>query len=303
MRVGGILDIEKCREFIVLSQTRNFLEASEQLAIAQSSLSKHMKALEVELGVTLLERTTRKVSLSPAGRVFLPYAERLTRTANEARNALVDQKRHKRRTVRIGSIPVMAPYGITALLSDFDQDNPGVRLQITEGDSDLLKDKLRKGELDLAFIREWDHSVTSDDSDEDFIRTPFDTDELVAVLPLTHPLAGLSKIDLAEISHEEFLLLPEGSVMYALILDACSIAGFAPKVVYNGSRAENIIDLVSREMGVSLLMCKPAASLCAGKAALVNIDPTFETNVSCYRLRGSEPTLEATALLSFIANR
>ena len=95
------MDIEKCREYIVLAQTRNFLEASEQLNIAQSSLSKHMKSLETELGVTLLDRTTRKVSLSADGRVFLPYAERLVRTANEARNVLADQKRYKRRTVRI----------------------------------------------------------------------------------------------------------------------------------------------------------------------------------------------------------
>lgn len=298
-----MVDIEKCREYIVLAQTRNFLEASEQLNIAQSSLSKHMKSLEAELGVTLLDRTTRKVSLSADGRVFLPYAERLVRTANEARSVLADQKRYKRHTVRIGSIPIMAPYGITGLLSDFDQDNPGIRLKITEGESDLLKDQLRKGHLDLAFIRDWGHEAERDNADEDFVRIPYDTDKLVAVLPLTHPLAGLSQIDLAEIAHEEFLLLPEDSVMHALILDACAAAGFVPRVVYNGSRAQNIIDLVSREMGVSLLMRKPAASLCADKAALVDVNPTFETRINCYYLRGSEPGPETAALLRHIAGR
>lgn len=298
-----MVDIEKCREYIVLAQARNFLEASEQLNIAQSSLSKHMKSLEAELGVTLLDRTTRKVSLSADGRVFLPYAERLVRTANEARNALADQKRYKRRTVRIGSIPIMAPYGITDLLSDFDQDTPGIRLKITEGEPDLLKDQLRKGHLDLAFIRDWNHEIEQGDAEDDFIRIPYDTDQLVAVLPLTHPLAGLSQIDLAEIAHEEFLLLPEDSVMYKLILDACSTAGFVPRVVYSGSLAQNIIDLVSHEMGVSLLMRKPAASLCAGKAVLVDVNPTFETRISCYYLRGTEPTPETAALLRHIASR
>ena len=297
------MDIEKCREYIVLAKTKNFLEASEQLDIAQSSLSKHMKSLEAELGVTLLNRTTRKVSLSPAGSVFLPYAERLVRTANEARNVLADQKRHKRRTVRIGSIPIMAPYGITGLLSDFDRDNPGICLKITEGDSEYLKDQLRKGNLDLAFIRDWNHAVEKDDADSDLVSISYDTDELVAVLPLTHPLAGSTKIDLAEISHEEFLLLPEDSVMHALILDACAEAGFVPREVYNGSRAQNIIDLVSREMGVSLLMRKPAASLCTGLAAIVDVNPTFETRIRCYRLRSTEPTPEVAALLQHIATR
>ena len=124
------------------------------------------------------------MSLSADGRVFLPYAERLVRTANEARNVLADQKRYKRRTVRIGSIPIMAPYGITGLLSDFDRDTPGIRLKITEGEPDLLKDQLRKGHLDLAFIRDWNHEVEQGDAEDDFIRIPYDTDQLVAVLPL-----------------------------------------------------------------------------------------------------------------------
>ena len=68
------MDVERCKEFVVLAQTRNFLEASNQLFISQSSLSKHIKSLEKELGVTLLDRSTRKVELSSIGRVFLPFA-------------------------------------------------------------------------------------------------------------------------------------------------------------------------------------------------------------------------------------
>ena len=294
------MDTTKCNEFVVLSKTRNFLEASEQLNISQSSLSKHMQSLEKELGVTLLDRSTRKVSLSKSGLAFLPYAEKIARLDYEVRGALSEDTHHERKVLGIGSIPVMTPYGITKILADYERSNPGVRLRIYENDAQQLKSMMRKGDLELAFIREWDQSVESDDGDEEFDAFTYTEDKLVAVLPLTHPLASLDEIDLRMLADEDFLLLPSGSVMYSLILDVCSTAGFTPKVRYSGSRADNIIDLVSRGMGVSLLMKKPASYLDNQRVVLVDVDPTFLTYIKLYRLRGRRLTPEAQAFFDYV---
>lgn len=294
------MDTERCKEFVVLAQTKNFLEASNQLFIAQSSLSKHIKALEKELGVTLLDRSTRRVDLSPAGRVFLPYAQKLTHLDYEARTALFDASENNRDVLNVGSIPVMVPYGITQVLASFERDNVGERLKIVEGDADDLKDMLRKHKLDLAFIREWDGEVSKDGDDQEFCKVPFATDQLVAVLPSTHPLAGERSIRLGELANEEFLLLPEGTLMYALILDACAVEGFVPQVRYQGHRASNIIDLVARGMGVSLLMRKPVASLAQGNVSLVAVEPTVSTEISVYYRRDEEPSAAVRKFLDYV---
>ena len=294
------MDVERCKEFVVLAQTRNFLEASNQLFISQSSLSKHIKSLEKELGVTLLDRSTRKVELSSIGRVFLPYAKRIARTNYELQTALFDQLENERMILTIGSIPVMAPYGITNILALFEHDNAGHHLQLFEGDADELKEMLRRDKLELAFIREWDGDVRRDSGDEEFSTVPYANDHLVAVLPNEHKLAVRECIRLSELAHEEFLLLPKGSVMHALILDACAVEGFVPQIRYQGNRAENIIDLVARGMGVSLLMQKPVAYLATSDIALVDVEPTIDTQIKVYFRRGEELSPAAKQFLEYV---
>lgn len=296
------MEISRCNEFLVLAKTRNYLEASEQLNISQSTLSKHIQALERELGATLFDRSTRRVSLSDDGVTFLPFAERIVRVDYELHAALGKGSPTQKKTLAIGSIPVMSPYGITKLLAGFERTHPAVRLNIVEGDATRLKQQMRRGELELAFIREWDWSVEDDEGDEDFHVADFASDEMVAALPLTHPLAGAGRIGLADLASEDFLLLPEGSVMYALCLDACQQAGFTPSVRYNGSRADNIIDLVANGMGVSLLMRKPASHIADGRVALVDVEPTITTYVKLYRLRGRRLSPEAKQFFSYVAD-
>lgn len=294
------MDTQRCREFVVLAQTCNYLQAADQLFISQSSLSKHIKALERELGVELFSRTTRRVQLTERGRVFLPFARKLASTAHDAEVALADAADNDRRIIDIGSIPVMVPYGITALLHGFERNHKNVRLRIAEGDADRLKAMLRNRELDLAFIREWDGNANLDGDEAEFTTAEFAQDRLAAVLPSGHPLAMRQSIRLSELANDEFLLLPSGTVMDALIMDACAVEGFVPEVRYRGTRAENIIDLVSRGMGVSLLMRTPAAYLARTAVSIVELEDPIVTKVKVYRLRDREPSPDVRAFLDYV---
>lgn len=294
------MDTQRCREFVVLAQTCNYLQAADQLFISQSSLSKHIKALERELGVELFSRTTRRVQLTERGRVFLPFARKLASTAHDAEVALADAADNDRRIIDIGSIPVMVPYGITALLHGFERNHKNVRLRIAEGDADRLKAMLRNRELDLAFIREWDGNANLDGDEAEFTTAEFAQDRLAAVLPSGHPLAMRQSIRLSELANDEFLLLPSGTVMDALIMDACAVEGFVPEVRYRGTRAENIIDLVSRGMGVSLLMRTPAAYLARTAVSIVELEEPIVTKVKVYRLRDREPSPDVRAFLDYV---
>lgn len=88
------MELNHVKEFIALTKTENYLEAAENLFISQSSLSKHIKSLEAELGTTLFDRTTRQVKLNEAGKVFLKYAQQLIDMSgtNVIRRLLISRK-------------------------------------------------------------------------------------------------------------------------------------------------------------------------------------------------------------------
>lgn len=292
------MDISRFGEFAILAQSRTFLEAAELLFMSQSTLSKHIMAMERELGCTLIDRTKREVTLTEQGRILLPYAQKITTLLHHCRSALADTMEEPLRTITVGSIPIMAPYGITDALAEFQQANPSYAFEVIEAESDELKRRLLREEIDLAFIRD------GGEPEPEFKKVPFTSDSLIAVLPATHPLARHEgPIDLARLADESFLLLPEGSFVHRLAQSCCERAGFTPLVTFTGTRAENIISLVGHGAGVSLLMRKPATSLADSSVVIRDITPTATTSVSVYLKRDREQSEAVISLIGFLPYR
>ncbi len=263
-------------EFLVLAETENYLSAADMLFISQSSLSKHIKSLEAELGTALFTRTTRKVVLTDQGRKFADCARQILDIQYGFLRDLETVAASGRQTLTIGSIPMMAPYRITDLIVNFQRENPACSIHLLEDESASLKEMLRKNQCDLAFIRE------EAEKESEFARFPFTSDHLVAILPVTHRLASEKSISLSQLAQESFLFLQPGSLLYDLSVSSCQGAGFTPNITYTGKRAENIIDLVEKGAGVSLLMEKPILSLKTPRTAIVDITPVVTTRISIY---------------------
>lgn len=267
------MDIDHICEFVVLAEAESFLDAADKLFISQSTLSRHIKALEEELGVAVFDRTTRKVALNRYGQLFLPYAKTISRTRYEYTTAFNNALRSEHGSVRVGSIPVMAQYGITDVLVKFQRGNPNYSLDIIEADSNHLAKLLRSDQIDLAFVRE------DDDTGGEFNKVLFTTDSLAALVPLGHPLAKAPALHMAQLRSEPLLLLAKDTTMHALCLRECHRAGFEPQVVFTGHRAENIVDLAIKGMGIALLMKKPILQLCKDQLAVIDIEPRITTSI------------------------
>lgn len=270
------MDINHVKEFAVLAEVENFLEASELLFISQSSLSKHIKALEAEVGAELFDRSTRHVRITEAGRVFLAFAKQVVALQYDCANRIRRLSAESSGSLTIGTIPIMAAYGITDAIAAFRRQNPDFSVSLIEGDAKFLKQSLARGECDLAFVRDDGEDGT------EFCKLPFAADALAAVLPTSHPLVGRKTVRLEELASEDFMLLMRGSLLYDLCLTACREAGFEPQIVFTGQRAENIIDLVAQGMGVGLLMRKAASRLLSSGVALVDIAPPVTTYIKIY---------------------
>jgi LysR family transcriptional activator of glutamate synthase operon len=276
------MEINYLKEFVVLAQTGSFLEAADILYSTQSTLSKHIKSMEVELGIPLFDRTTRKVKISKFGQLLLPYARQITEIQDKYTAVLKSSRETDQEILSLGSIYGLAQYKITDVLVNFKKSRPQSTLNVMQASSDDLTEMLRQRKCELAFIRD------IDDVADEFVKMPYVTDTIVAVLPITHPLAGRKTIPLRMLADENFLLALPPSMPYKLSMKACEQSGFNPRVTYNDPELENHIDLVIKGMGVSLALKQLALYHSHPKIAIVDISPCVFTQIDLCYLKGVE---------------
>ena len=291
------MDIKYIKDFVVLAEVGNYLEAADQLFISQSSLTRHIQQLEKDLGIQLFDRTTRKVELNKYGQMFLPYASQIVQIQYDYETAFYNKLRNVHSSINIGSIPSMVQYNITDLLIKFKNENTSFTLNVIEAESNELKDMLRQNKCELAFVRE------ADDSDNEFVRIPYSIDTMVAVFPIDHYLARLEYVSLDQLKNEKFILLPVHSIMHELCIKECRKAGFEPNIVFTGNRGENLIDMVSKGAGCSLLMKRPAVFLSNPNTILVDIIPTICTKISLFYKKNTELSIAARHFINCVNSR
>ncbi len=248
------MEISYFREFVVLAETRNFGEAAERLFIGQSSLSKHVKTLESQLGQPLFVRTSRKVDLTPFGEVMLPYAQSIARLQYEYETAAFNFCNRDTTPLEIATIPVMAHYGLIDALMQFKQDHPKLQVNIHEADSLVARDLLLDRTCELVFYRESNAYMEHDpEKERQMVKLPFVTDRLLAVLPPDHPLCDAEGIELSQLAGESFATFPPGTLPYNVCIRACQEAGFLPDVLFTSNNLEALLDTVRRGSCVALL--------------------------------------------------
>lgn len=276
LRGGEAMEINYLAEFVVLARTGNFLSAAEELFISQSSLSKHIKNIEAELGTALFNRTTRKVSLTDAGEIFLQYAQEICRQQQAYRVALHNLLARRENSVALGVLPTMAQYDITNIIFTFQHSYPDAKLSLVMADSYDLRAKLEDGSVDFAFLRERG-------ADEAFRRIYMCTDSLVAIVPANHPLADRREIGIEQLRGEELCVLEENTLLYDMCAEACAAAGFSMKVFYHGHHLTNIADFVTKGQAVALLMQGQTRFLRNPRIRVLKIVPEITTEINfCY---------------------
>ena len=258
------MEIRWLEAFIAVAEELHFSKAANRLKLAQSPLSQIIRRLERDLGATLFDRNTRSVTLTPAGHALLPYARRvfedleLGRQATRARDGVVYG------TVSIGFSGALNHQTLPPLTRAVRQRYPDVTLSLTG--RVMTRDgveQLERGDLDLAFV-----GLPIDPSR---VRTRLiGREPLGVVLPIDHPLADRSAVDLADLAQEEFITLPlgAGSSLAQMTAQACIDAGFRPRVAQEITDPFMILTLVSAGVGVAL-MTSGAAQIMPSSAVLV----------------------------------
>ncbi len=268
------------REFVVLAQTSNFVEAANLLYSSQSTLSKHIKHMEAELGVRLFDRTSRKFQITKFGELLLPYARQIVELEDKYTTVLQSNLAIDQESLTLGSIRALAQYHITDILLNFKKTRPQSTINIVQAGPTELKGMLRQKICELAFIR------TTTEIDNDLVKIPYTVDTLVALLPITHTLARQKTVGLKMLANEDFLLAEKNRYLYRLCIDACKKCGFEPRVAHTDDKFETLVDLVIKGMGVALLMKQLALYVSNPKIAIVDVAPTVSSQISLCYLKG-----------------
>lgn len=288
------MEIHYLHEFVTIAKCGSFSLAAEDLNLSQSSLSKHIKALERELETTLFDRSTRSVTLSETGKLLLPYAHDIIEAHSKLRNLLNEQAVHKRQILSIASIPMMAQYKITSAIAKFNNKFPAIRLDVRETESKDIIDCLENRSCELAF---WRSSAIYSPELESL---PLYTDHMMAVLPKQHCLAHKQSLNLSQLSGESFLLLDQNTLLYSLCTAACERAGFVPHITYMGKRPETIIELVAKNMGIALLMNKHVDYVKHPSVISIKIVPEEINYICMIRLKNKRHSESASLFWNFI---
>src|ERR1700712_4450037 len=144
------MEIRQLRYLVALAEERHFTRAAARASVAQPALSRQIRSLEVELGVPLVDRTSRRVALTEAGERLGARARRVLAEVEAARGEALDLRELLRGRVAIGVSTTPGPVDVAALLAAFHREHPGVELDVGDALSTELARRLRADELDVA---------------------------------------------------------------------------------------------------------------------------------------------------------
>jgi DNA-binding transcriptional LysR family regulator len=237
--------LELFETFAQVARAGNVSRAAEQLHLTQPAVSARLQALERDIGVPLLVRTPRGVTLSEAGRTLLPFAERAIGAAAEARQAVAELRSGESGELRIAAAPAVSTYLLPRLLKAFEAEFPAVRIGVRTGHTEEVLDLVLHRDVHLGIGRPVQHP--------DIALTPIFEDSLILVVAARHPFSRRGAVRLRELARERLILFDRASSYYELTSSLLRQAGVVPESVLELDNVEAAKKMVLEGLGVSVL--------------------------------------------------
>ncbi|MGQ4597951.1 LysR substrate-binding domain-containing protein [Nocardia sp. R6R-6] len=243
------MDLDVLRAFVVIAEERSFTRAAEKLHIAQSPLSQQIRRLEREVGVQLLTRTTRSVSLTTAGQVLLERLRPSLLATEKAITAAVQAGRGDLGAVAVGLTASATYRYLPRIMEHFKLYAPEVSLDLrTELFTPAVIDQLRSGSLSAAIVRP---PIRADELSVEVLAS----EPLIVAVPEGHRLTGVAQVNWVDLRDEVFVTYPPEpvSTIHTKIMSACVDAGFFPSARHYVSNSAAMLRMVSCGVGIAVV--------------------------------------------------
>ncbi|HUN60536.1 MAG TPA: LysR substrate-binding domain-containing protein [Candidatus Sulfotelmatobacter sp.] len=239
----------RLKVFRTVADTLSFRRAGEQLRLSQPAVTLQIKALEEELSVRLLDRTGNRVALTDAGRILLKHARVIAEQVTQAQEELAALTGDHAGELKIGASTSIAQYVLPQLLGQFRRQFPRVRVSVVSGNTEVVVQHMISHKIEIGLIE--GPALRRD------VRTePFLEDELILVMPATHPFATLPSLSLDQLKGQALLLREHGSGTRRVLETAFEKAGIARRslnVVMELDSTEAILSSVEAGLGIGFV--------------------------------------------------
>ena len=263
------MDVHHARAFLAVAEELHFGRAAARLRMAQPALSRLIKVLEKDLGAPVFERSTRHVSLTPAGAALVEVARELVAVSERARDTVRGAVTGETGVVRLGFAGASINRSVARLAREVRARCPGVRLELHSSQfSPQGLERVISGDLDLSVGR-WDFLPA------DVRSYLVGRERLIVAMPRTHRLASASSVAMADLTEEEWITLPGGS-MSALsnrLQSLARTAGFVPRVREHAPDSWTQTLLVDAGVGIALTLDSVRDNIGADGVAWLPLDP------------------------------
>lgn len=288
------MELRQLQYFVKVARMQHVTQASEELHVSQSAVSRQIHLLEKQLGTKLFLQHGRNVQLTPVGKLFLNRAEEILISIENSINEVQEFINPEAGEIRFGFLNSLGINLVPSVISKFHKDHPNVKFRFKQGMSMGLVEAVKRGGIDLALV-----SPVPDDfhiTGETLL-----TEHLFAILPADHMLANSEVIRLEQLKNETFVLFSEGYSLRSIVTEACNHAGFSPRIGFEGEETDTIRGFVAAGMGVSLL---PETSLKDGSPLLTAkvkvIEPKVNRTVGLIRRSDGKLPLVADVFRNFL---
>jgi len=253
-----MLDVRKLRLLRELARCGTITAVAEALSYTPSAVSQQLAALEREAGVALLQRSGRRVTLTPAGAALAGQTEAILALLEQAAAALAAARAGLTGPLRIGAFPTAVRTILPAALVALGRDHPGLELMVTELDPADVPHALRSGALDIALTHEYDYVPTPPDpalATEPLLEESI---YLASSGPPPEPAAPAAPAAPAQDAiwrqrDAPWIMASPGTLCHAMAVRACQAAGFAPRIRHHADDFATVLALVAAGQGVALV--------------------------------------------------
>ncbi len=240
------MNIRALQYFVKLAELKHFSQAADACSVSQPTLSTQVRKLEDELGISLVERTPRRVMLTPIGEDIAHRARHILRDIEHIKDAARRSKDPATGTIKLGIFPTLAPYLLPHVIPVIRRRYPDLRLQLSEEKTDVVLNMLDQGRLDAGLL-----ALPVEEPGME-VEILFD-EPFVTAMPSSHPLSDMQSIGLKDLEGEELLLLEEGHCLRQHALAVCELSGAIERVDFHATSMETLRQMVASNAGVTLM--------------------------------------------------
>ena len=243
------IDLRQLRQFVIIAELGSYRRAADALHIAQPALSVSIQKLEHAVGVPLLVRGAKGVTLTPAGDALMADARRALFHTDQARQAARRVALGEWGTLRLGFVGSATYMLLPRCLPAFRTQYPDVQLELREDSAVGLAAMLRANEIDAGLVR---GPLAEGTALESWV---VERDDLILAVPAGHPLAGGGPVDLARARGESFVTYAPAKVpgLHGVTQALCRKAGFSPHISQEAIQVQTLVSLVASGMGLALV--------------------------------------------------